>query len=63
MPILVDGEDHRADVLFACWLERLYLIDFSGGVVYEGNAGSFGFHLDELDGWLSRHPPRAIGAS
>jgi hypothetical protein len=47
-PALVDGFDNRVESAYTGWLDRLYLIDRGGRVLYKSGPGPFGFHLDDL---------------
>jgi Iodothyronine deiodinase len=68
VPLLVDGMDNRAEKLYAGWPERFYIIDESGRIVYKGEPGPFGYHPEEVSGWLERrfgrpNPARASASS
>ena len=39
LPLLVDGMDNAADVVYAGWPERFYILDESGTIVYKGKTG------------------------
>lgn len=53
VPLVVDPMDNAAEIAFAGWPERLYVIDENGLVAYKGKVGPMGFDPDELEAWLS----------
>ncbi len=63
IPVLVDDMSNRADLLYAAWPERLYVIDEKGPIVYKGKTGPFGYHPEELEAWLAKRFGEARTAS
>lgn len=57
IPLLVDKIENPANRLYAGWPERLYVIDEKGTIVYKGATGPFGFHPEEVEGWLAKRFP------
>jgi hypothetical protein len=53
IPIAVDAMDNAAEVAFAGWPERLYVIDEAGAVAYKGGMGPTCFDPPELEAWLA----------
>jgi hypothetical protein len=47
--------DNRANLLYAAWPERIYIIDEKGQIVYRGGLGPFGDHPEEARVWLAAH--------
>ncbi len=59
LPLAVDPMDNPANERYAAWPERLYILDEKGIIRYKGDTGPFGFHPEEVAGWLARlGPPR-----
>ncbi len=52
MPLVIDPIDNPAELAYAAWPERLYIVDESGSVAYKGGVGPFGYDPDELEAWL-----------
>ena len=52
LPLVVDPIDNPAELAYAGWPERLYVIDESGVVVYKGGVGPMGYKPAELETWL-----------
>ena len=52
MPLVVDPIDNPAELAYAAWPERLYIVDEFGSVAYKGGVGPFGYDPDELEAWL-----------
>ncbi len=48
-PTLVDKIDNRAELAYAGWPDRLYLIDKDGRVGYKSAKGPAGFKPQELE--------------
>jgi hypothetical protein len=48
MPMVVDGIDNAVASAYGGWPDRLYLIDRSGSIAYQGGEGPFGFKPAEL---------------
>jgi Iodothyronine deiodinase len=57
VPLAVDGLDNRANVLYAGWPERFYIVDEHGVIVYKGKPGPFGYHPEEVETWLAARFP------
>jgi Iodothyronine deiodinase len=55
LPFAVDGMDNAADLAYAAWPERIYIIDERGRIVYRGGLGPFGYHPKEARAWLATH--------
>jgi type I thyroxine 5'-deiodinase len=53
----VDPIENPADLVYAGWPERLYVIDENGHIVYKGKTGPFGYHPAEVEAWLARRFP------
>ena len=53
MPVAIDAMDNRADVAFAAWPERIYIVGPDGRVLYKGGMGPFGFLPEEAGKKLS----------
>jgi len=53
MPLAIDGMDNRADLAFAAFPERIYIMAPGGRILYKGGLGPFGFHPDEAGRKLS----------
>jgi Iodothyronine deiodinase len=54
LPLAIDGMDNRANELYAGWPERFYIVDEQGIIVYKGKPGPYGYHPEEVAGWLER---------
>lgn len=52
IPLMVDPMDNPAELAYAAWPERLYVIDEAGVVAYKGGVGPFDFSPGELESWL-----------
>jgi len=48
-PMLLDGMDNDAEEKYISWPDRLYIIDSSGKVAYQGGLGPFYFDVDEFE--------------
>jgi hypothetical protein len=59
MPLAVDPIDNRADVVFAAWPERIYIIGTGGRVLYKGGMGPFEFKPEEAEKALAALPAPA----
>jgi hypothetical protein len=55
LPFAIDDTDNRANLLYAAWPERIYIIDVKGQIVYRGGLGPFGYHPEEARAWLVTH--------
>ena len=49
IPMLIDGVDDGAASAYGGWPDRLYLIDRSGRIAYQGGEGPFGFDPSALE--------------
>lgn len=63
IPLAVDNMDDRVEKVYAGWPERFYIIDRNGVIVYKGEPGPFGFHPEEVEGWLAAQYGRARAAA
>jgi iodothyronine deiodinase-like protein len=54
MPMVVDGIDNAVASAYGGWPDRLYLIDRSGSIAYQGGEGPFGFKPAELERAIER---------
>jgi hypothetical protein len=70
MPLLVDTIDDRVGHAYSGMPDRLYVIDRSGKVAYQGGRGPFGFRPAEMEQALAlllldegSRPARAPAAS
>jgi hypothetical protein len=53
--------DNAVERAFNAWPERLYALDESGAVIYQGGRGPYRFDPDELDRFLRRrYPPKEV---
>jgi hypothetical protein len=48
IPMLLDDADDAVATAYGGWPDRLYLIDRSGRIAYQGGEGPFGFDPDAL---------------
>jgi hypothetical protein len=55
LPFAIDDMDNRANLVYAAWPERIYILDEQGKIVYRGGLGPFGYHPDEARAWLAAH--------
>ena len=55
IPALVDGMDDAANIAYAGWPERLFVIGKDGNVAYAGGMGPFHFNPDEMAKFLKEH--------
>lgn len=55
IPFLVDGMDDAANIAYAAWPERLYVIGEDGRIAYAGGVGPFHFKPDEMAEFLEKH--------
>jgi Iodothyronine deiodinase len=49
MPLLVDSIDDRVGHAYSGMPDRLYVIDISGRIAYQGGRGPFGFRPAEME--------------
>jgi hypothetical protein len=54
MPMVVDRLDNAVASAYGGWPDRLYLVDRSGRIAYQGGEGPFGFKPDELGAAIER---------
>jgi type I thyroxine 5'-deiodinase len=59
VPIAVDDMSNSAENAYAAWPERLYVVDESGKIAFKGKPGPFGYHPEEVEGWLAARFPSA----
>ena len=52
MPALIDDEDDGVKRAYAAWPDRIYAIDASGRVSFQGAPGPTGFKVPDLEAWL-----------
>jgi hypothetical protein len=62
LPMGVDDMRDTADHLYGGWPERIYILDESGKIVYQGGLGPFGFHPEQARTWLANRFPAARAA-
>jgi hypothetical protein len=68
LPFGVDDMSNAAELAYAAWPERLYIIDETGHIAYRGGMGPFNYKPAEARDWLAgrygavKHEP-APGAS
>jgi peroxiredoxin len=55
LPFAIDDMNNSANLLYAAWPERIYIIDDNGQIVYRGALGPFGYHPEEARAWLAAH--------
>jgi hypothetical protein len=48
-PVLVDNMDHKVELEYAGWPDRLYLIGRDGRILFKGAPGPQGFRPAELE--------------
>ncbi|KAK6179943.1 hypothetical protein SNE40_012188 [Patella caerulea] len=53
-PIVLDNVKNAASVAYGGLPERLYII-LDGIIVYEGGPGPFGYHINEVEDWLTKY--------
>jgi len=61
IPLAVDPIENRANAVYAGWPERFYIVDEQGVIVYKGKPGPFGYHPEEVEGWLAKRFPESGG--
>ncbi|MBS1850274.1 MAG: redoxin domain-containing protein [Acidobacteria bacterium] len=68
LPFAIDDMTNQANLLYAAWPERIYIIDEGGAIVYRGGLGPFGYHPEEARAWLAGRygqpagPPVAVNS-
>lgn len=55
IPALVDGMDDAANLAYAGWPERLYVVGKDGTIAYAGGMGPFHFKPGEMTKFLTEH--------
>ena len=55
LPVAIDDMDNRANLVYAAWPERIYIVNEDGRIVYRGALGPFGYHPEEARAWLAAH--------
>jgi len=63
LPLAVDPIENPANALYAGWPERFYILDEKGVVAYKGKPGPFGYHPEEVEGWLASRFPERVSAA
>ena len=53
LPFGIDDMSNAADIAYAAWPERLYVIDETGHVAYRGGMGPFNYKPAEVRDWLA----------
>jgi hypothetical protein len=53
LPFGVDDMSNAAELAYAAWPERLYIIDESGHIAYRGGMGPFNYKPAEARDWLA----------
>ena len=53
IPFALDDMDNAADLAYAAWPERIYIIDEQGKIAYAGGMGPFNYHPEEARAWLA----------
>ncbi len=54
MPTVIDREDNRANIAYAGWPDRLYVVGTDGRIAYLGGRGPGGFKPQEVEQWLKK---------
>lgn len=57
IPLAVDPIENPANALYAGWPERFYIVDEKGVIAFKGKPGPFGYHPEEVEGWLASRFP------
>mmetsp|Transcript_54270 Transcript_54270/g.118044 ORF Transcript_54270/g.118044 Transcript_54270/m.118044 type:complete len:116 (-) Transcript_54270:140-487(-) len=57
MPMVVDTVSNEAQVAYAAWPERLYVIGVDGRVIYKGGQGPDDYKPDDLRSFLTTLKP------
>jgi len=69
LPFGVDDMSNAAELAYAAWPERLYIIDEAGHIAYRGGIGPFNYKPAEARDWLAgrfgvvKHEPAAGAAA
>jgi hypothetical protein len=50
----VDDMDNAADLAYAAWPERIYIVNEDGTIAYRGGMGPFNYNPDEARAWLEK---------
>jgi hypothetical protein len=54
LPLAVDDMDNAADLAYAAWPERIYVVNEDGTIAYRGGMGPFDYNPDEARAWLEK---------
>ncbi len=57
IPLLVDPIENPANIAWAGWPERLYVVGSDGILRYAGHPGPFQYHPEEVAVWLAKNLP------
>ena len=49
IPMLIDDMDNTAELAFAAWPDRLYIVGKDGRIAYKGSPGPSGFKPREME--------------
>jgi hypothetical protein len=60
LPCVVDDMKNTADIAYAAWPERLYVIEPGGRIAYVSGQGPFGFKPGEVADWLRENVKPAM---
>lgn len=52
VPTVIDREDNKANLAYAGWPDRMYVVGVDGRIAYRGGPGPGGFKPQEVEGWL-----------
>jgi hypothetical protein len=52
LPFAVDDMNNAADLAYAAWPERIYILSEDGTIAYRGGMGPFNYNPDEARAWL-----------
>ena len=55
IPCIIDGMDNQANLAFAAWPDRIFVVRTDGVLAVAGNQGPWGFvpALEETEAWLA----------
>jgi len=53
-PLTVDYMDNAAELAYAAWPERLYVIQ-DNHIVFKSNRGPYGYHPEQIEEWLEAY--------
>ena len=60
LPFVVDDMDNAADLAYAAWPERIYIVNEDGTIAYRGGMGPFNYNPDEARAWLEKRISRTV---